>query len=236
MSKDAKEYYDDFSTGYEKERHHGYHAMIDELELEVLRPLAQDKEVLEVGCGTGLLMQGLKNHARSISGIDLSSGMLRHARERGHEVVQSNATRIPFKDESFDLVYSYKVLAHIPQIEQALAEMSRVLKPGGFLVAEFYNALSLRRLAKWVGGPGKISDQRTEADIFTRWDTPDQVLGYLPAELTFHAWQGVRVFTPTASVFDLPLMDKILPAAEKLVMTSPLSKFGGFLIAICRKG
>ncbi len=45
----TKNYYDDFSNWYEKERHHGYHAMLDRLELDILLPLANDRDVLEVG-------------------------------------------------------------------------------------------------------------------------------------------------------------------------------------------
>jgi SAM-dependent methyltransferase len=233
--KETKEYYDDFSTWYENERHHGYHAMLDELELNVLLPLADGKDVLEVGAGTGLIMQGLKQIARRMVGLDISTGMLRGALERGFEVVQGGATELPFDNEQFDLSFSYKVLAHVPDIRGALREMSRVLRPGGRMVAEFYNAHSLRCLAKRLGGPGSISSSRTEAEVFTRWDTPDEIMSYLPSDVVFEGWRGVRVFTPAAMAFKIPGASKILPALEKTVVDSPLAQFGGFLIAVCRK-
>jgi ubiquinone/menaquinone biosynthesis C-methylase UbiE len=235
MTEETKTYYDDFSGWYENERHHGYHAMIDELELDVLRPLAKDRKALDVGCGTGLIMQGLNGVASGITGVDLSQGMLGLAKKRGFQVAQGVAGNLPFADESFDLVYSFKVLAHVPEIREALAEMSRVLKPGGYLVAEFYNAHSLRRLAKWIGGPGRISKDRTEADVYTRWDTAKQVLKYFPDQLVWQAWRGVRVFTPAAAVFKLPYVNKILPVAERMAVNSPLCRFAGFLISVYRK-
>jgi ubiquinone/menaquinone biosynthesis C-methylase UbiE len=237
MKSDKKtiDYYDEFSDWYELERHHGYHAMLDRLELDVIRPLARDKDVLEVGAGTGLIMEGLKELANRQVGLDISSGMLKSAVDRGFEVVQGSATDLPFESEQFDLAYSFKVLAHVPDIEEALQEMSRVLKPGGYLVAEFYNAYSIRRLAKLLGGPGKISDQSTEAEVFTRWDTPSEIESYLPGDVTFEGWRGVRVFTPAAVAFKVPLVNSFLPKLEAMALASPLARFGGFLIAVCQK-
>jgi SAM-dependent methyltransferase len=232
---DNKNYYDDFSGWYERERHHGYHAMLDDLELDILRPMAAGAEVLEVGCGTGLIMRGLADTARRLAGVDISPGMLAEARRRGFDVVEGDAQRLPFADETFDLAYSFKVLAHVPDIRLAMREMARVLRPGGRLVAEFYNALSLRRLAKRIGRPGRISADRTEAEVFTRWDTPRQVRGYIPSGMTFEGWRGVRVFTPAAKVFNLPVAGAVLSAAERRAVSSPLARFGGFLIAVCRK-
>jgi ubiquinone/menaquinone biosynthesis C-methylase UbiE len=234
-AKETIDYYDDFSAWYERERHHGYHAMLDRLELDVVRPLAEGREVLEVGAGTGLIMQGLKGIASKQVGLDISSGMLKTAADRGFEVVQGSATELPFENDRFDLVYSFKVLAHVPEIEKALEEMVRVLKPGGYLVPEFYNSNSLRHLAKRLGGPGKISEQRTEEEVYTRWDTPEQVRSYLPGNVTFEGWRGVRVFTPAAVAFRLPFANTLIPALEARAVSSPLARFGGFLIAVCKK-
>lgn len=233
--KNTIDYYDDFSDWYENERKQGYHAMLDELELEVLAPFAEGKEVLEVGAGTGLIMAGLGNAPKRLVGLDISPGMLKKAVARGFEVVQGSATALPFDDNQFDLVYSFKVLAHIPDIETAVSEMVRVLRPGGHLVAEFYNANSLRRFAKWLGGPGSISNSRTEEDVFTRWDTPGEVISYLPPNVEFKGWRGVRVFTPAALAFKIPGAAKILPSLEKRALDSMLSRFGGFLVAVCQK-
>jgi ubiquinone/menaquinone biosynthesis C-methylase UbiE len=232
---DAKGYYDDFAGWYEKKRHHGYHAMLDELELGIVRGLAGGREVLEVGCGTGLILRGLDGRAKRLVGVDISPGMLAEARRRGFDVFEGRAEKLPFTDESFDLAYSFKVLAHVPEIELALREMARVLRPGGHLVAEFYNALSLRHVAKRIGRPGRISERRTEAEMFTRWDTPRQVRSYLPPGLVFEGWRGVRVLTPTAFVHDVPIVGGLVTKAERRAMGSPLARFGGFLVAVCRK-
>jgi len=236
MSNDeTQKYYDDFSNWYERERHHGYHAMLDDLQLEIVHPLAAGRDVLEVGCGTGLLMQGLASSARSIVGADLSPGMLRPARARGFDVLEGSAVALPFADESFDLAYSFKVMAHVPDIDSALAEMLRVVRPGGHLVVDFYNSLSLRHAAKRLASPGRISAERTEAEVFTRWDTPREAAAHLPFGLEVESWRGVRVFTPAAAAVRIPLLGTALRRAERWASSSPLARFGGFLVAVCRK-
>ena len=146
--------------------------MIDDLELQVAAPYARGAHVLELGCGTGLILAQVAEIADKAVGIDLSEGMAQHARERGLDVHIGSVCDLPFDDDQFDLTYSFKVLAHIPDIDAALREAARVTRPGGHLLLEFYNPWSLRYLAKKVAGPQPIGDDRTEADIFTRWDSP----------------------------------------------------------------
>src|SRR5204862_4116626 len=101
----TQSYYDRFSETYERERHHGYHRLIDELELELVRRYGQGRDVLEAGCGTGLLLREAARVGRSAIGLDLSCGMLRQAHGRGLRVVQGSLTAVPLPSESVDLVY-----------------------------------------------------------------------------------------------------------------------------------
>ena len=228
-------YYDDFSRGYERERGYGYHELLDELEMSVVQPFAEGRRVLEVGCGTGLILARLAKRAADAWGVDLSPGMLRAARERGLQVVLGSATKLPFGDAQFDLVCSFKVLAHVPDIEQAVREIVRVTRPGGTMVLEFYNPWSLRYLAKRIAGPQPISDGRTEADVFTRWDSPTRIRALFPSDATIEGFRGVRVLTPAAFAHKIPLLRDALRVAERSALDSPLRYFGGFLVVIARK-
>jgi ubiquinone/menaquinone biosynthesis C-methylase UbiE len=231
----SRAYYDDFSAGYERERHRGYHALLDELELATIEPLVRGRDVLEVGCGTGLILEKLARLARRAEGVDLSPGMLALAQGRGLSVREGSATELPFPDASFDVVVSFKVLAHVPDIERALSEMARVCRPGGHVVAELYNPWSLRFLAKRLAGPQPISDGRTEADVYTRWDPPTRIKALLPASVELVRVHGVRVFTPAAFVHRLPVIGSLFATAERLAVASPLRWFGGFLVAVAEK-
>ncbi|MDD9945908.1 MAG: class I SAM-dependent methyltransferase [Myxococcales bacterium] len=228
-------YYDDFSAGYEDARGQGYHKLLDDLEVAVLAPLCKGRRVLEAGCGTGLILSRLTDQASEAYGFDLSPGMVARARSRGLRVTLGSVTAIPFADASFDVVCCFKVLPHVPEIETALRELMRVTRPGGRLVLEFYNPMSLRYLAKRIAGPQPISAKRSEADVFTRWDTPWAVARRLPEGAIFEGFRGVRVLTPAAAVHRLPIVGPALALGERLALDSPLRYFGGFLIAILRK-
>lgn len=230
----ARRYYDDFSASYDRGRDRGYHALIDELEVGVVKPLAAGKRVLEAGCGTGLILDHLTRVAREAVGVDLSPGMLSKARSRGLEVVQGSVTALPFADESFDVTCSFKVLAHVPELDLALSEMARVTRPGGHVVIELYNRWSLRWLARRAAGARAIGRAHRESDIPTRWHSPREALAALPPSLEVVSVHGVRVVTPAAAVHATPL-GPLVAATERALVGSPLRWFGGFLVVVARR-
>jgi ubiquinone/menaquinone biosynthesis C-methylase UbiE len=231
----ARQYYDDFSDSYERGRGYGYHQMIDDLEVQVTTPYARGARVLELGCGTGLILARVAEVAKEAVGIDLSEGMAQRAKDRGLDVHIGSVCDLPFEDDQFDLAYSFKVLAHVPDIDSAVREAARVIRPGGHLLLEFYNPWSLRYLAKKAAGPQRIGEDRTEADILTRWDSPRAIPRLLPPNLQLVDYYGVRVLTPFAAVHRLPWIARALSKAELAASHSPLRYFGGFLIAVLRK-
>lgn len=236
----TRAYYDEFSRRYDDRRGGndpgGYHDLIDDLEVDLVRRYAEGRDLLEVGCGTGLLLKRFKSFARSARGVDLSPGMLELARGRGLDVVLGSATELPFDDASFDVACSFKVLAHVQEIRRALEEMARVVRPGGHVLAELYNPHSLRALVKRFGPAGAISDTTRESAVFTRYDTPSDVAEMLPSSVRLVASRGVRIVTPAAAVMRSPLLARLFRSAEMALCDSPLSRFGGFWIAVAKKG
>lgn len=232
-----KRYYDEFSSWYERERHDGYHAFIDELESEAVRRyMTPETRLLEAGCGTGLVLGRLAPHAKVAVGVDLSSGMLKKARAKNLTVVQGSVTQLPLADASFDLVCSFKVLAHVEAIEEAMREFSRVLRPGGRLLAEFYNPLSLRYLIKRLKPPSAISDKTSDEAVFTRYDSLQRIQSYLPADLELETLRGIRIVTPVSHVHRWPIVGPALRAVERGVADLPgVRRLGGFLLVVARK-
>jgi ubiquinone/menaquinone biosynthesis C-methylase UbiE len=235
----TRAYYDEFSARYEAGRDGhdpgGYHDLVDDLEVELVERYGRGQDVLEVGCGTGLLLRRIKQFSRSARGVDLSPGMLAHARERGLDVVEGSATALPFPDASFDVACSFKVLAHVQQIDVALAEMARVVRPGGYALAELYNPVSFRGLAKRLGPAGKISEKSDENAVFTRFDPPWKVAAMAPAGTRLVASRGIRIVTPAAVAMRVPVLGSALRFAERALCDSPLRHFGGFWIAVLKK-
>jgi len=101
-------------------------------------------DALEIGAGTGYFSLNLMQEGaiERLVATDISTGMLASlAATAGAlglgervETRQADAERLPFADESFDLVLGHAVLHHIPDLDQALREFSRVLRPGGAIV------------------------------------------------------------------------------------------------------
>lgn len=95
--------------------------------------------LLDVGCGNGLWLDFARresNPALAV-GVDLSLGMVQAVRARLPDapVAQSDAVALPFKDGTFDTIFALWMLYHVPAKEAALAEIRRVLRRGGRLVA-----------------------------------------------------------------------------------------------------
>lgn len=239
-SVDNRLYYDEFSTSYEDHRHHGYHAFIDELESDLvgryLRPRLGKLEILEAGCGTGLVLDKLRPFAARAVGVDLSRGMLKHARAKNLEVVQGSITALPFSAGSFDLVCSFKVLAHVENIALGLSELGRVLRPGGLLCAEFYNEHSLRYLIKRLKRPTATSADYHDEAVYTRYDTLPRIRSYLPKDFSVEAVYGIRVVTPLPQLHRLPIVRGALQAIERRAAELPgLRKLGGFMLVVAKK-
>src|SRR5262249_5920067 len=146
-----------------------------------------------------LLLRRIAGFARTARGVDLSPGMLDRARARGLDALEASATHLPFPDRSFDVACSFKVLAHVHDIRRALAEMARVVRPGGHVVAELSNPISLRGLVKHIGPAGAIGDTSTERDVYTRFDTPWSIGELKPEGTRLVDSRGVRIFTPAAA-------------------------------------
>ncbi len=99
------------------------------------------KLALDAGCGKGRFARVLvdQNPATKIVALDLALAMLAHAQPPLAPVC-GTLTQYPFKDNSFDFVYATESLEHAVDIDAAVAELTRVLKPGGKLVIIDKNA------------------------------------------------------------------------------------------------
>ena len=106
---------------------------------ELLRPVVRQKNVLELATGTGLIAKNIVNSAAHIEATDASPEMIAEAKQGNcsaklHFSVQ-DMFHLPYAYESFDVVIVANALHIVPEPEKALAEIRRVLKDGGVLIA-----------------------------------------------------------------------------------------------------
>ena len=136
-------------------------AAYDEM-YELIRPVVRHKTVLELAAGTGLIAKHIVNAAAHIEATDASAEMVAEAKRDNHSAklhfsVQ-DMFRLPYANQSFDVVIVSNALHIVPQPEKALAEIRRVLKDDGVLIAPTFthagNSLSgkVRALFMKVAG------------------------------------------------------------------------------------
>ncbi len=123
------------------------------LRREVLAPVRG--RILEIGFGTGVNLHHYPGHVRELIGVDSNPGVASRARRRaaeaGIEVEHHplSAESLPFADATFDWVVSTFTLCSIPDVQAALAEARRVLKPGGGLVFLEHGLSPDAEVARW---------------------------------------------------------------------------------------
>ena len=107
-----------------------------------------DKKILDAGCGKGRFCRKIKDAGfKNVVGAEPAERILNIAREKNKDIIfyQASCTNLPFKDSEFDYVICIEVLEHIPDTKKALAEMARILKPGGEILIIDKNIFSLHQ-------------------------------------------------------------------------------------------
>jgi ubiquinone/menaquinone biosynthesis C-methylase UbiE len=118
--------------------------------------LHKHRKVLEIGLGLGTDHLQWARAGAEVYGVDLTQAAVDITSRRltmygfVPNVQTANAENLPFKNDSFDLVYSWGVIHHSENPQAIIDEIQRVLKPGGQVIAMFYSSRSLRVAKTWL--------------------------------------------------------------------------------------
>jgi len=121
---------------FEHETENWWYRVRRTLAMHLLRTYApaSHPKVLDIGCGTGLLLKELSAVADAY-GVDMSPVAVDFCHQRGlSNVMQTDGVSLPFPDATFDAVFALDVIEHIDDDTAAVREMKRVLKPGGVAI------------------------------------------------------------------------------------------------------
>jgi malonyl-CoA O-methyltransferase len=154
--------------------------------------------ILDLGCGTGHAAHELKHRFRraTVAALDLAPGMLREAGRHNRmfrrvQRVCGDACRLPLRAASVDLIFSSLMLQWCDPLDQALGEIARVLKPGGFLSFSTLGPDTLRELrTAWAAADAGIhvngfADMHDVGDALTRAGLSEPVLDVERITLTY---------------------------------------------------
>lgn len=171
----GKEWYqtDEVAQEYDSKRFSDGGRLIDRREkravLEALAPV-EDKDVLEIACGTGRFTVMLAERGANIVGLDISSAMMAQGREKARasgvdqqvEFMRGDAARLPFPDDHFDAVFAMRFFHLADTPAKFLAEMCRVSKDQVFF--DTFNRYSTRSIYTWLLPMGSRLYSRSEVE------------------------------------------------------------------------
>jgi SAM-dependent methyltransferase len=124
-------------------------------QLKSLFPIKKEVNLsLNCGCGAG----GQNNIFRKVIGVDISFNNIRSVIQAGGQGVVADMEFLPFKDNTFDLVYGFGILHHLGDIQKGVSEATRVLKKGGYIGfgAENNGCCPLNYVMSFIYGNWKI--------------------------------------------------------------------------------
>lgn len=139
----------------------------------VLGSVSKSDKILDLGCGTGMLLGELAKRCRLAVGVDSSQGMLGVAKRRGSDffLVCADADHLPFHTSCFDTVVSVTLLQNMPAPPTTLKEIARVLRSGGrMVVTALKHKCDRSKLEEWVRSAGlkllKSGEIEDSEDVF----------------------------------------------------------------------
>jgi SAM-dependent methyltransferase len=153
---------------------------------------ARPRRVLDAGCGTGEIAELVS--AQTVVCVDLSPAAVEAARSRGLDARLADVQALPFGDGEFDIVLGNWMLYHVPDLELGLAEIARVLRPGGRFVGCYNRDCHLGELWSLVHPPFTRGDDLQEplGRSFTRVETRDT-----DGEVTWLAREDLQEYLDT---------------------------------------
>lgn len=186
---------------------------------------SRPRDVLEVGCGRGELAERMASElSAQVVAVDQSTRMVELTAGRGVEAIVGDVVDLPFEDGSFDCAVAAWMLYHASDLDRALEELRRVLRPDGRLVAATSserNLAELWELVGEIGAPGGGFTVEKAGGVLRRhFDHVEQrdVFGTITFRDREAAYECVAA-TRSAEVADLlPLLDGPLVASSRLAV------------------
>lgn len=173
---------------------------------DTLKRVSNTHKILDVGCGVGQVVKRLRDENIEALGVDVSEPNIRQANQHIGHCSLYDGVSLPFEDDAFDAVGAFNVLEHVDEPEAFIAELVRVIKPGGHLVISspnFLRVLGFRDYHPRMRG------------ILNKWQNAKRILQILtqirnaPEEVRFERMDPI-------------VKEPFTPDDDAIVVTNPL--------------
>lgn len=208
--------------------------------LESFARASGGKELLEIGCGLGVELAELGRLGFDVTGIDLSPSAVSQCNlylEREGvtgEALAMNAEQLDFPEQRFDAVYSSGVLQHTPDIDRAIAEIWRVLRPDGRILIILYHRHSWFYLLHRVSGASVEfdSDDAPIVNSYTRKELRQLFANFRDVAIESEYYRPL----PTRRRGVLPLLyNRLFVPMTRAAPRTAIQRFGWHLVLTARK-
>ena len=221
--------YDGIAEGYAASNETGFvHAYYERPAMLALAGDVAGRRILDAGCGSGPLLAALRDRGAAVAGFDRSAGMLEVARRRlGDDAdlrVAELGGPLPYPDDAFDDVTASLVLHYLEDWGPALAELRRVLTPGGRLIASVNHPF---RENLWHREIGLKPDYFATYDYVTEWTVGGEAALLRFWTRPLHAMTGAF----TAAGFRISVISEpaVAPDTPRELLPDDISDTGRFL-------
>jgi ubiquinone/menaquinone biosynthesis C-methylase UbiE len=224
----------------------GFFAQLDEYRYEKLNYLPKlvdfaaykGKTLLEVGCGAGIDLVRFAKAGAIVTGIDLSKTAIdlacKNLAENAlpGELLVMNGERIQFPDDNFDVVYAHGVLQYTADANQMVAEVRRVLKPGGQAILMVYNRYSWLNLMRRIT---KVALEHEDAPVLRKFSIGELQRMLAPFQEYRIIPERFPVKTRLHSGWKARLFNDVFVGAFNLSPKAWVRPFGWHLMAFAEK-
>ena len=149
----------DYKKDFWEDKDREYEDQADRLAIRRLLPKRMEK-FADIGGGYGRLANEYLKRAHKVYIFDYSKTELQQAKEIYGDKIETKAGdiyKLPFRDNELDGLMMVRVTHHLKELDKAMAELYRVLKPGGVAVVEVANKRTLPKMARFITGRSKVN-------------------------------------------------------------------------------
>lgn len=193
---------------------------------EIRRNIGYHAEVLDLGCGGGILSNDLALAGHSVTGIDLSTPSLKVAESRDStqtvSYIHGDIYQLPFSAQSFDVVTAMDVLEHVSQPQKVIAEATRVLRPGGLFFFKTFCKNPISWFIVIKGMEWFVKNTPKDYHVYSLFIQPQKMCEWMDdLGLELMEIKGIRPVFGQKAMFDL-LRTGIVPKDFRFKFTKSL--------------